>query len=171
MAGEPITAKLTRAPGDNAAVGGLKVARASGWFLARSVRGAENIYKIYTESFGSESHLEAIVKEASANTSTMPFDDRGQIGTARRSEWDRRIRRAANLAERPCPCRRDPYFLSPNPGVSEHHLPGNFGESAAVFGSAVFNSIRVSVVRRGPALLKLVRRCRTKKLKQAAGSA
>ena len=63
LAGEPITAKLTRAPGNNAAVGGLKVASASGWFAARP-SGTENIYKIYAESFRSESHLEAIVEEA-----------------------------------------------------------------------------------------------------------
>ncbi len=63
LAGEPITAKLTRAPGNNAAIGGLKVASASGWFAARP-SGTENIYKIYAESFKSESHLEAIVEEA-----------------------------------------------------------------------------------------------------------
>jgi len=63
LAGEPITAKLTRAPGNDAAIGGLKVTSASGWFAARP-SGTENIYKIYAESFTSESHLEAIVDEA-----------------------------------------------------------------------------------------------------------
>jgi len=63
LAGEPITAKLTRAPGNGAAIGGLKVVSASGWFAARP-SGTENIYKIYAESFKSESHLEAIVDEA-----------------------------------------------------------------------------------------------------------
>lgn len=63
LAGEPITAKLTRAPGNGAAIGGLKVVSASGWFAARP-SGTENIYKIYAESFKSESHLEAIVEEA-----------------------------------------------------------------------------------------------------------
>jgi phosphoglucomutase len=63
LAGDPITAKLTRAPGNDAAIGGLKVTTGSGWFAARP-SGTENIYKIYAESFKSESHLEAIVAEA-----------------------------------------------------------------------------------------------------------
>jgi len=63
LAGEPITAKLTRAPGNNAPIGGLKVVTASGWFAARP-SGTENIYKIYAESFQSEMHLESIVNEA-----------------------------------------------------------------------------------------------------------
>jgi len=63
LAGEPITAKLTRAPGNNAPIGGLKVVAASGWFAARP-SGTENIYKIYAESFRDEKHLNAIVGEA-----------------------------------------------------------------------------------------------------------
>jgi phosphoglucomutase len=63
LAGEPITAKLTRAPGNNAPIGGLKVVAMSGWFAARP-SGTENIYKIYAESFRDESHLNAIVGEA-----------------------------------------------------------------------------------------------------------
>jgi phosphoglucomutase len=63
LAGEPITAKLTRAPGNNAAIGGLKVVSAHGWFAARP-SGTENIYKIYAESFKGPDHLEAIVREA-----------------------------------------------------------------------------------------------------------
>jgi phosphoglucomutase len=63
MAGEPITAKLTRAPGNNAPIGGLKVVSTSGWFAARP-SGTENIYKIYAESFKDQSHLNAIVAEA-----------------------------------------------------------------------------------------------------------
>ena len=63
LAGEPITAKLTRAPGNNAPIGGLKVVAANGWFAARP-SGTENIYKIYAESFKSDSHLDAIVSEA-----------------------------------------------------------------------------------------------------------
>jgi phosphoglucomutase len=63
LAGEPITAKLTRAPGNNAPIGGLKVVAASGWFAARP-SGTENVYKIYAESFKDESHLQAIVAEA-----------------------------------------------------------------------------------------------------------
>jgi len=63
LAGEPITAKLTRAPGTNAAIGGLKVVSAHGWFAARP-SGTENIYKIYAESFKGPDHLEAIVREA-----------------------------------------------------------------------------------------------------------
>jgi phosphoglucomutase len=63
MAGEAITAKLTRAPGNNAAIGGLKVVTANGWFAARP-SGTENIYKIYAESFKNQAHLDAIVDEA-----------------------------------------------------------------------------------------------------------
>jgi phosphoglucomutase len=63
LAGEPITAKLTRAPGNGADIGGLKVVAANGWFAARP-SGTENIYKIYAESFEDESHLKAIVSEA-----------------------------------------------------------------------------------------------------------
>jgi len=65
LAGEPITAKLTRAPGNNAAIGGLKVTAAHGWFAARP-SGTENIYKIYAESFTSQAHLDEIVREAQA---------------------------------------------------------------------------------------------------------
>ncbi len=63
LAGEPITAKLTKAPGNQAPIGGLKVVAESGWFAARP-SGTENIYKIYAESFSSQSHLNAIVSEA-----------------------------------------------------------------------------------------------------------
>jgi len=63
LAGEPITAKLTRAPGNNAPIGGLKVVAASGWFAARP-SGTENLYKIYAESFKDQSHLDTIVREA-----------------------------------------------------------------------------------------------------------
>jgi phosphoglucomutase len=63
LAGEPITAKLTRAPGNNAPIGGLKVVSANGWFAARP-SGTENIYKIYAESFKDQAHLDAIVAEA-----------------------------------------------------------------------------------------------------------
>jgi phosphoglucomutase len=60
---EPILAKLTRAPGNDAPIGGLKVVAASGWFAARP-SGTENIYKIYAESFKDQAHLGAIVGEA-----------------------------------------------------------------------------------------------------------
>ena len=63
LAGEPITAKLTQAPGNGASIGGLKVVAANGWFAARP-SGTENIYKIYAESFKDERHLQAIVNEA-----------------------------------------------------------------------------------------------------------
>ena len=63
LAGEPITAKLTRAPGNNAAIGGLKIVTANGWFAARP-SGTENIYKIYAESFRGTAHLDALVGEA-----------------------------------------------------------------------------------------------------------
>jgi phosphoglucomutase len=63
LAGEPITAKLTTAPGDGAPIGGLKVVASNGWFAARP-SGTENVYKIYAESFKDEQHLQAIVAEA-----------------------------------------------------------------------------------------------------------
>ena len=63
LAGDTITDKLTRAPGNHAEIGGLKVVTASGWFAARP-SGTENIYKIYAESFRDETHLAAIVSEA-----------------------------------------------------------------------------------------------------------
>jgi phosphoglucomutase len=63
LAGEPILAKLTRAPGNEAPIGGLKVVTANGWFAARP-SGTENIYKIYAETFRDEAHLAAIVDEA-----------------------------------------------------------------------------------------------------------
>jgi phosphoglucomutase len=63
LAGEPITARLTTAPGNGAPIGGLKVIAASGWFAARP-SGTENVYKIYAESFRDEAHLAAIVDEA-----------------------------------------------------------------------------------------------------------
>jgi len=63
VAGELITAKLTRAPGNDAPIGGLKVVTANGWFAARP-SGTEEIYKIYAESFRGEDHLNAIVSEA-----------------------------------------------------------------------------------------------------------
>ena len=65
LAGEPILAKLTRAPGNDAPIGGLKVSARSGWFAARP-SGTENIYKIYAESVRDETHLDAIVREAQA---------------------------------------------------------------------------------------------------------
>jgi phosphoglucomutase len=63
LAGEPIVSKITRAPGNDATIGGLKVTAQNGWFAARP-SGTENIYKLYAESFKSESHLEAILEEA-----------------------------------------------------------------------------------------------------------
>jgi phosphoglucomutase len=63
LAGEPITAKLTRAPGNGAPIGGLKVTAASGWFAARP-SGTEDVCKIYAESFRDDAHLAAIVAEA-----------------------------------------------------------------------------------------------------------
>ena len=63
LAGEPITAKLTKAPGNDAPIGGLKVVAESGWFAARP-SGTENIYKVYAESFKGQTHLTAILSEA-----------------------------------------------------------------------------------------------------------
>jgi phosphoglucomutase len=63
LAGEPIVARLTRAPANNEPINGLKVVAPGGWFAARP-SGTENVYKIYAESFRSESHLADIVTEA-----------------------------------------------------------------------------------------------------------
>jgi phosphoglucomutase len=63
LAGDAIVAKLTQAPCNGAAIGGLKVCSAQGWFAARP-SGTENIYKLYAESFTSAAHLEQIVGEA-----------------------------------------------------------------------------------------------------------
>jgi phosphoglucomutase len=63
LAGEPIVAKLTRAPANQAEIGGLKVVAATGWFAARP-SGTEDIYKIYAESFRDQAHLNSIVEEA-----------------------------------------------------------------------------------------------------------
>jgi phosphoglucomutase len=63
LAGEPIVAKLTRAPGNGAPIGGLKVIAENGWFAARP-SGTEDVYKTYAESFLGTEHLERILAEA-----------------------------------------------------------------------------------------------------------
>jgi phosphoglucomutase len=63
LAGEPILAKLTRAPGNDAPIGGLKVISENGWFAARP-SGTEDVYKIYAESFRGQAHLDAVKQEA-----------------------------------------------------------------------------------------------------------
>ncbi|MFN8652155.1 MAG: phosphoglucomutase (alpha-D-glucose-1,6-bisphosphate-dependent) [Gemmatimonadales bacterium] len=68
LAGDAITAKLTHAPGNGAAIGGLKVSTTNGWFAARP-SGTENIYKLYAESFRDAAHLERIVTDAKAMVS------------------------------------------------------------------------------------------------------
>ena len=65
LAGEPIEAKLTRAPGNNEPIGGIKVVAENGWFAARP-SGTEDVYKIYAESFRSEEHLKQIQRDAQA---------------------------------------------------------------------------------------------------------
>jgi phosphoglucomutase len=65
LAGDPITAKLTRAPGNDAPIGGLKVVSAQAWFAARP-SGTENVTKLYAESFRGESHLAQVLDEARA---------------------------------------------------------------------------------------------------------
>jgi phosphoglucomutase len=63
LAGDPIGARLTRAPGNDVPIGGLKIVTANGWFAARP-SGTESVYKLYAESFQSAAHLETIVREA-----------------------------------------------------------------------------------------------------------
>ena len=65
LAGQPITAILTEAPGNGAAIGGLKVVTDNGWFAARP-SGTEDVYKIYAESFEGDAHLKRIQSEAKA---------------------------------------------------------------------------------------------------------
>jgi phosphoglucomutase len=65
LAGDPIVARLTRAPGNDAPIGGLKVVTRQGWFAARP-SGTENVTKLYAESFRGEAHLERILDEARA---------------------------------------------------------------------------------------------------------
>jgi phosphoglucomutase len=65
LAGEPIVAKLTKAPGNGAPIGGLKVETEHGWFAARP-SGTENVYKVYAESFLGDAHLGRIIVEAQA---------------------------------------------------------------------------------------------------------
>ena len=69
LAGEAITAVLTKAPSNGASIGGLKVASQNGWFAARP-SGTENIYKIYAESFNGQAHLDRVIKEARAIVAT-----------------------------------------------------------------------------------------------------
>jgi phosphoglucomutase len=80
LAGDPITAKLTRAPGNDAPIGGLKVITEHGWFAARP-SGTENLYKIYAESFKSAAHLRAIQEEAQVIVNAA-FKAAGCGGTA-----------------------------------------------------------------------------------------
>lgn len=70
LAGEPITAKLTNAPGNNAAIGGLKVTTENAWFAARP-SGTEDKYKIYAESFHGQEHLKRVQDEAQALVSEI----------------------------------------------------------------------------------------------------
>ena len=63
LAGEPILSILTQAPGNGAAIGGLKVIAEHGWFAARP-SGTEDIYKVYAESFAGPDHLQRVLAEA-----------------------------------------------------------------------------------------------------------
>jgi phosphoglucomutase len=65
LAGEPVTAVLTKAPGNGASIGGVKVTTEHGWFAARP-SGTENVYKVYAESFLGEQHLDMILEQAQA---------------------------------------------------------------------------------------------------------
>ena len=65
LAGDPITAILTTAPGNGASIGGLKVVTTQGWFAARP-SGTENVTKLYAESFRGEEHLARVLEEAQA---------------------------------------------------------------------------------------------------------
>ena len=70
LAGDEITSILTTAPGNGAAIGGLKVSTANGWFAARP-SGTEDVYKIYAESFSGDDHLGRLIDEAQALVSSV----------------------------------------------------------------------------------------------------
>ena len=78
LAGEPVVAKLTRAAGDDAPMGGLKVVTTNGWFAARP-SGTENIYKIYAESFKDQAHLNAILIEAEGIVNSALRASKGHV--------------------------------------------------------------------------------------------
>jgi phosphoglucomutase len=63
LAGDAVEAVMTKAPGNGAAIGGLKVVTAGGWFAARP-SGTEDIYKVYAESWRDEAHLQRLLQEA-----------------------------------------------------------------------------------------------------------
>ena len=92
LAGEPITGKLTAAPGSGAPLGGLKVVTENGWFAARP-SGTEDVYKIYAESFRDQDHLRRIQEEARQIVSTA-------LAAAREAR--------APVDSAPCPFRRPP---------------------------------------------------------------
>jgi phosphoglucomutase len=77
LAGDPITAKFSVAPGNNAPIGGIKVVTANGWFAARP-SGTEEVYKIYAESFRGEKHLKKIQDEAQAVIDSV-FKNTGKV--------------------------------------------------------------------------------------------
>jgi phosphoglucomutase len=77
LAGEPILTRLSRAPGNNEPIGGVKIEAASGWFAARP-SGTENVYKIYAESFHSEAHLNTVLAEAQQIVDKALASSRGQ---------------------------------------------------------------------------------------------
>src|SRR4030095_4846499 len=97
---EPIIAKLTRAPGNNAPIGGLKVVAAGGWFAARP-SGTENIYKVYAESFQGPSHLNAILSEAEGIVNNALNMTEGRARGATLAVCHRVLRNTALLA---CSC-------------------------------------------------------------------
>ncbi len=125
LAGEPITAKLTRAPGNGGEIGGLKVVAENGWFAARP-SGTEDVYKIYAESFKDQAHLDRVLDEARAmvtdalSASELPgrarelLISRRSAGTSRppapgfASCDQRRVRTARAAAARPSSHRSRP---------------------------------------------------------------
>ena len=121
LAGEPITAKLTKAPGNQAPIGGLKVVADSGWFAARP-SGTENIYKIYAESFKSESHLHAIVSEAQEMVNNA-------LGSGVRAN-ERQRRRRANVPPFPPDYRASGLLLHVTSLPSPYGI-GDLGSSAS----------------------------------------
>ena len=136
LAGEPITDVLTKAPGNDAEIGGLKVASEGGWFAARP-SGTEDVYKVYAESFRSEEHLEQVIAEAQEIVEQRAVRGRrdGAAGSSRRPgagpRADRGGRARGRGASRSIRRPRTPRETLP-PGQRVVVVGGGFGGLQAV---------------------------------------
>ena len=104
LAGDPVTGVLTSAPGNGAAIGGLKVSTTQGWFAARP-SGTENVYKVYAESFRGAEHLGRLIEEAQALVGAALANGASEGDTSGSDGGDTRTAGRA-LRGRPQPLRR-----------------------------------------------------------------